>query len=309
MNASSSTSVYCFTRSLCALALLVAGTGPVPAQSVLGIHDEASGTTRVFTPSDASFSASGDRHAIDVEAVAPGAGWYLRFEAPEGQELAPGRYDHAGCRHPLRMGRSPGMEITDNNPACSFGLGMDTLWGWFVIRQIAYDSAGKVASLEALFTQRKGSPTAPALGGLIRYEARPLSLALHSDPGFVLGAISQVNHGDTSIFTMEGTVTDGIDYTASVRKDTWRILIAPPTGRPLRVGRYVTQAFAGTARAGLHVSRGIGPPTRCPDPSGRLDIQELRTTPAGTIEGLRATFEYRCGGTRPALRGSIRYLE
>lgn len=309
MNASSSTSLDSSARWLCAAALLVAGAGQAPAQTILSIYDEASRTTRVFTPGDVSFSLSGNGRAIDVDAVGPGAGWYLRFEAPEGQTLSPGRYDNAGCRHPLRMGRSPGMEVTDNNPACSIGLGTDTLWGSFVIRQIAFDPAGNVASLEALFTQRKGSPAAPALAGLIRYEARPLSLSLKSEPGFVLGAVSQDNHGDTSVFTLDGTVTDGIDYVASVRKDTWRILIAPPPGRTLQVGRYSTRGFADAGHAGLLVLRGIDQPSRCPDASGQLDIQKLRVNPVGTILGLQATFHYRCGGTRPALRGTIRYLE
>ena len=307
---SSSRSPASPVRAVCAWALLLAASGPASAQSILSIHDEATGATRVFTPGDSRFSLSGDGRGLNVAAEGPGGGWYLRFEAPEGQFLAPGRYDQAGCRFPLRMGRAPGLEVTDNNPACSYGLGADTLWGSFAIRQIAYDTAGKVTSLEALFTQRKGAPTAPALAGLVRYEARPLSLTLKSGAGFALGAIAQENHGDSGIFALEGTVSDGIHYSASVRKDTWRILIDPPTGRQLQVGRYTTRAFAGASHAGLLIVRGVGQPWRCADAEeGVLDIQAIRVNPAGTILGLRASFEYRCGGTRPALRGRIRFLE
>lgn len=304
------TSLNPAAKLLCAVAILLVGISQAPAQSVLSIHDEASGTTRVFTPSDSTFSISGDGKAINLFVNDPGYSWFLRFEAPEGETLLPGNYDQAGCPFGLRMGRAPGMGITDNNPVCSDGLGMDTLWGSFAIRQIAYDTAGNVASLEALFTQRKGSPTAPALGGLIRYEARPLSLTLKSDPGFGWGAISQANHGDTSLFVLEGTTADGLDYSASVRKDTWRVAIEPPTGRQLQIRRYRTRGAADTGHAGLRIQRGLGPiiPS-CPDPSGQLDVQEMRVNAAGVILSLRATFAYRCDGTTPALRGMIRHLD
>lgn len=296
-------------KAVGAVAILLVGISQAPAQSVLSIHDEATGTTRVFTPASAVFSISGDGKAFDVDVSDPGTSWYLRFEAPEGETLAPGRYDDAGCRFPLRMGRAPGLEVTDNNPVCSIAVGADTVWGWFVIRQIAYDGAGNVASLEALFTQRRGSATAPALGGLIRYEARPLSLALKSDAGFGWGRVAQENHGDTSLFLLEGTITDGLDYSASVRKDTWRVLIDPPTGKALRIGRYRTRAMADTGNAGLLILRGLGRSPDCPDASGQLDIQKMRVNSLGAILSLQATFEYRCGGTRPALRGTLRYRE
>lgn len=295
-------------KSVGAAAILLAGASPAFAQSVLSLHDDATGATRVYTPDNATFLISGDGKAIDVDVSDPGSSWYLRFEAPEGETLAPGRYDEAGCRFPLRMGRSPGLEVTDNNPVCSFAVGVDSLWGSFVIRQITYDAAGKVASLEALFTQRKGSPTAPALGGLVRYEARPLSFALRSDPGFGWGSISQQNHGDSGIFTLDGT-TAGLNYGASVRKDTWRVLINPPTGRALRTGRYRTKATADSGNAGLLLLRGLGPSPSCDNARGLLDIQKLGVNPAGEIVSLQATFEYRCGGSRPALHGTIRYLE
>lgn len=296
-------------KSLGAVAILFAGMSQATAQSVLSIHDETTGATRVFTPDTATFSISGDGKAINVDVNDPGTGWFMRFEAPEGGTLAPGRYDDAGCRFPLRMGRAPGIEVTDNNPVCSFALGADTVWGSFVIRQITYDGAGNVASLEALFTQRKGSATAPALGGLIRYDARPMSLSLKSDRGFGWGAIAQDNHGDTSLFTFEGTTADGVDYGASVRKDTWRVLIDPPTGKLLRIGRYRTRAAADSGHAGLLILRGLGLSPSCPTPTGVIDIQKLRVNSVGTILGLQASFEYRCGGSRAALRGTIRHLE
>ena len=75
---------------------------------------------------------------------------------------------------------------------------------------------------------------------MIRYQTRPLSLALRSDAGFAWGPIAQRNHGGTGLFTLDGTTSEG---------------------------------------------------------------------PGGAIVGLHANFEYRCGGTRPALRGTIRFHE
>lgn len=293
----------------CATAIAAAIPLTASAQSVLSLHDEATGATRVFTESDSAFLASGDGKSLDVDVAIPGVVWSLRFEAPHGASLAPGPYRRAGCPYQLRFGRSPGLGITNNNPVCNFGLGTDTLWGSFVIRQIAYDGTGQLTALEAVFTQRQGSPTAPALGGLIRYQARPLSLALRSDAGFAWGPIAQRNHGDTGLFTLDGTTSDGIDYTASVRKDLWRMLIVPPNGRSLATGRYPTRTEPGAAHAGFMIRRGLDQPMDCENGRGVLDIRKLRTDPGGSIIGLHANFEYRCGGTRPALRGTIRFHE
>lgn len=310
MNAPPRMSFGSATRLLCLASLLLAAAGQAAAQSVLSLHDEATGTTQVFTPGDTRFFVSGDGSAINVAAEHPGGGWYLHFEAPDGQTLAPGRYADAGCRSPLRMGRAPGLEVTDNNPACSSGLGVDSVYGSFVIRQIHYNAAGNVVSLEALFTQRKGSATAPALGGFVRYEAAPLSFTVKSDPGFAWGAIDQISYGDTTLFTLDGTATEGMYYIASGQKETWKLLITPRTGQQLQARRYKTRGAADTAHAGLFIWRGLGArPMDCADPSGVLDIHTIRYSIFGVVLNLQADFVYRCGGTRPALRGTIRYLD
>lgn len=310
MNAPSRMSFGSAARLLCVAALMLAAAGQAAAQSVLSLHDEAAGTTQVFTPGDTRFFVSGDGSAINVAAEHPGGGWYLRFEAPDGQTLAPGRYADAGCRSPLRMGRAPGLEVTDNNPACNFSQGVDSLYGSFVIRQINFNDAGNVVSLEALFTQRKGSATAPALGGFVRYEAKAMSFAVKSDPGFAWGAIDQISYGDTNLFTLDGTATEGMDYTASGQKETWRLLITPRTGQQLQARRYKTRGAADTSHAGLIIRRGLGgQPMACANPSGVLDIRTIRYSVFGVVLNLQADFVYRCGGTKPALRGTIRYLD
>ncbi|MFD0737830.1 hypothetical protein ACFQZQ_00805 [Lysobacter koreensis] len=297
-------------RAVAAAAILLAASTQAPAQSILSIHNDASGYDRVFLPADSVFLANGDGKAINVTVAGPGDAWYLRFEAPAGETLGPGVYTNAGCPLGLRMGRAPGMGITDNNPVCSDSQGIDNLFGSFAIRQIDYDAEGNLTSLEATFTQRLGSANAPALGGLIRYQARPLSLLLNASPAFAWGAIAQANHGDTSVFTLDGTVADGFEYQASVLKDTWRISVAPPTGQPLKAKTYQTSDAADPDHASLRIRRGLGAMApACANPSGKLEIQSMKVNGAGAIQNLRATFVYRCSGSAAALRGTIRYLD
>ena len=91
MNAPSRMSFGYAPRLLCVASFLLAAAGQAAAQSVLSLHDEATGTTQVFTPGDTRFSVSGDASAINIAAEHPGGGWYVRLEAPDGQTLAPGR--------------------------------------------------------------------------------------------------------------------------------------------------------------------------------------------------------------------------
>jgi len=298
------------STAVLAAACLAAGIGTAAAQSILSLHDAATGETSVYTPADSLFSLDGDGSALNFSASVNAfraAAWYLRMEAPEGERLAPGRYERAGCTFSLRTGRSPGLEVTDNNPVCRpTSAPFDAVWGRFAIRQIAYDDAGRVTSLEAVFTQRVGSPTAPPLAGLLRYNAAPLSLAVTSDPGFAWGPIDQRNFGDTSLFSLKGDTTGGLQYQASVTKDLWSIAIQPPSGRTLRVGRYNTRSTADAGHAGFNVLRGHGP-QGCSG-TGRLEILGMDTDPAGNVLNLHATFEYRCNGAQAALRGTIHHL-
>ncbi|HEY4555611.1 MAG TPA: hypothetical protein VIG68_04165, partial [Lysobacter sp.] len=130
-------------------------------------------------------------------------------------------------------------------------------------------------------------------------------LKLKSDPGFAWGKINQQHHGDTSLFSLEGT-TAGVQYEASVPKDHWSISLAPSTGTQLRVGTFRTRNTADAAHTGLRVERGAGAQT-CADGTGLLTIHDIDATPSGNVVALRATFEYRCGNAKPALRGTVRF--
>jgi hypothetical protein len=294
---------------------LFAGIHDASAERLLTVRDQATGQSVTLTGADAGFviDGSGDGVNIDVfaqslKAAAPGfvsgATWFMRFEAPPGETLRPGRYVKAGCPFALRTGRAPSMQVTEDNPVCRPDV--DSIWGSFEIRQIAYDTAGKVTSIELTFKQHVGSPDAPPLTGLLRLDAQPLSLALESDRRFAWGRISQRHFGDTSLFTLTGT-TAGVDYTASVIKDHWAITIAPPEGQLLEAGKtYTTRNFATGPHAGLVVLRGLGF-QGCSDATGSLRVRGLNTDASGNVVGLHADFEYRCAGSTAALHGTIHH--
>lgn len=290
------------------------GIHEASAERLLTVRDHATGQTVTLTGEDAGFviDGGGDGINIDVFAQSPmlgpafvnGSTWFMRFEAPPGELLKPGRYVNAGCPFAFRTGRAPSMQVTEDNPICRPDV--DSIWGSFEIRQIAYDTSGKVASIELTFRQHSGSPDAPPLTGLLRLDADPLSFVIESDRRFAWGRISQRNFGDSSLFSLTGT-TAGIDYTASVIKDHWSIAIAPPEGQLLQPGAtYTTRNFATGPHAGLVLLRGLGF-QGCPDATGTMRVRGLRTDSAGNVTGLHADFEYRCAGSNAALRGTIRH--
>ncbi len=293
---------------------LLAGIHDASAERLLTIRDQSTGQSVTLTGDNAGFliDGSGDGVNIDVfaqsaklgPAFVSGATWFMRFEAPPGETLQPGRYINAGCPFALRTGRVPSMQVTEDNPICRPDT--DSIWGSFEIRQIAYDTAGKISSIELTFRQHSGSPDAPPLVGLLRLDADPLSFVVESDRRFALGQTSQKNFGDSSLFSLNGT-TAGIDYTASVIKDHWAITIAPPEGQLLQAGKtYTTRNFATGPNAGLVVLRGLGF-RGCSDATGTLRVRGLNTDSAGNVVGLHADFEYRCPGSNAALRGTIRH--
>src|SRR5688572_13192508 len=238
---------------------LMVGIDEASAERLLTVRDHATGQTVTLTGENAGFTIDGDSNAVNIDvnaqslklgpAFVSGAHWFMRFEAPPGGTRQPGRYANAVCPFQLRTGRVPSMQVPADHPICRPDV--DSIWGSFEIRQIAYDDAGKVASIELTFRQHAESPDAPPLTGLLRLDAEPLSLVLESDARFALGRVSQRHFGDTGLFSLSGT-TAGLDYTASVIKDLWSISIVPPEGQVLQEGQsYTTRSFATGPHAGL----------------------------------------------------------
>lgn len=287
------------------------GTPLAQAQSFFAVQDEGSLSAQVYSEQTARFTVHGHAGRLNFNVVANQGGalahgasphWFVTLVAPPGERLKPGFYADVGCPT-ATFGRAAGLQVTDDNPRCS---GDDTIWGWFTIRQISYDDAGAIASLEATFSQRVGSPTAPARTGRLRYKASHLSLKLSSAKNSPWGLLQQEHHGDSSLFALSGDAT-GFAYEASVIKDLWSVFVAPPEGRALAVGRYSTRAEAGGPHLAMSVVRGLEEPMYCPDSEGMLEITDLDFDPSGNIAAMRAKFHFRCTPGGAVLKGDIRF--
>lgn len=273
------------------------------------------GGSRVWTPSNTRFDLSGDRTevyfsaALNTMTAAVSPYWYIHLKARPGETLQPGQYLRAGCSR-IQHGRAPGIHITENNPVCSGDK--DNVSGWFVIRQIAFDEAGQVTSIEASFRQDAGpnSPVGP-LSGVLRYNSQPLWLSLQPTDDFLWADLSaRSSYGDSAMFSLSGNVDSSVYYVASVLRDRWVVTLSPPTGKRLSVGTYAIQQAPTSTLAGLYINRvsaGSAAP-RCSSPSGQLQVIEIAHDADGTIKRLRAKFTYRCLNTPGELKGEIRYL-
>ncbi|GHA69088.1 hypothetical protein [Cognatilysobacter bugurensis] len=294
-----------------ALALALAATSQADAQSAFTVRDEASGQRQIMTSANARFflNTAGNRvifAARDTSGAAPPSfgsnQWTVTLVAPPGEKLRPGLYPNVGCPG-ATFGRVAGLEVTENNPKC---FGEDNIWGWLTIRQIEYNDAGQVIRLEASYSQRVGSATAPAWTGLIRYEATPQLLRMKAPSTSSWGPVSGDHHSDSSLFSLSGNAS-GAYFEASVRKDYWNVALFPPSGQTLRKGRFTTRSEATAQHAGFNAIRGLESPKYCPQGTGVVDVLNTAFDNAGTITGLHARFEYRCAPGTAAMRGEVRY--
>jgi hypothetical protein len=290
------------------IAMLVAAD--VRAQSMFSVRDEATRAEQVYTHETGQFRVYGNGEQLNFNVranagVQPTFGstqWFVTLVAPPGERLRPGFYPDVGC--PVTtFGRAAGLQVTYDNPKCEAD---DTIWGWVSIRQIEFDDAGNVTRLEAAYSQRVGSPTAPAWSGLLRYDAAPMSFTVSAARNSPWGRVRQENHGDTGLFRLTGDASQ-LYYEASVLKDHWSVVIAPRTGQALQAGSHATRAEPDAQHAALNIVRGLDSPLYCPGSRGTVDIQDVAWGDAGEVTALRARFEYRCTPRSAPLRGEIRF--
>jgi hypothetical protein len=203
-------------------------------------------------------------------------------------------------RAAFRTGHAPGIDVSGN------GRGCNEIWGSFAINQIATDAAGKVTMLDATFTQRCESSTAPALKGVVKFNARPLSYSFRSDAGdYIGGGIAKTYFGATSTFSLKGT-DRRLQYSVSGLRDDWTALIEAPSGRRLKTRTYNTSRFADANHAGLDV---FGNGRGCNQSTGTLTITAITLNRQGNVTRLGATFEQHCEGAAAALHETIRHRE
>jgi len=213
--------------------------------------------------------------------------------------LHPGVYFRAE-RAPFRTGRAPGVDVSGD------GRGCNEIWAALAINQIETDAVGNVTLLDGSFRQQCDSPTAPALRGVVKYQAPPLSYAFQSDPGDYIGGGNDKRYSNsTSTFTLTGDGTS-LQYRVSGLRDTWTAIIGPPTGQVLQTGTYDTARFADSTHAALDV---FGDGRGCNQSSGTLTISSITFNEQGQAATLSASFEQHCENVVPALHGTIHHLD
>ncbi|MBB4732448.1 hypothetical protein [Xanthomonas arboricola] len=295
-----------FKGIFCRFAVGLGGIGLSVACSAASIFSYSSnagdyigqGKSAVLTDANAAFGLRGtkDRITFTVDATS-GESWFIRISAPIGGVLAPGIYASAE-RSSFKTGRSTGLD------ASSTGRGCNEVWGKFTIRQISFDAAGNVDKLEATFLQRCEQSKAPALAGVISYNAPPLSLKLTSGSDDYVGrGVGKMYYNDTSIFVLDGDASY-LRYLASGLRDDWSASIVAPVGKTLVPGRYSTRRFADSTHAGLDFS---GNGRGCNENRGTLNVRAIEKDAQANVVKLYADFEQYCDNRTTPLRGTIHF--
>lgn len=291
---------------------LVAGA-PVSAQTFMTVTDEATGQTQVITEAGGyGLNIAGSESLIGISTIYRSEArppqpflshtWYTYVVPPRGEALRPGLYPDAGCRNP-QFGRAIGIEVTEENPVCFDGQ-LNELRGWVALRQFELDEQGRLEKLEMLLTQRFGDN--PGYTVLVRHNATPMYFRLTNERGAPRSRVIGDFHGDTSFFDLAGRPDDSISYAASVPQDHWLTLIAPPTGKSLKRGRYAVAAKADAWRAGLVLQRQFEDYFDCSTLQGTLDIRDIKIDGAGVVKGVWAKYAIGCS-RRPTLGGELRF--
>ncbi|MFE9680787.1 hypothetical protein [Streptomyces sp. NPDC006285] len=256
------------------------------------------GATATYTPSTATVTVDGNAADVRFRVMTADEWWDVELAAPIGEQLTPGVYRDAE-RAPFRTGRSPGLDVSGE------GRGCNEVYGQFTVNQIETDASGAVTVLDATYTQRCESATAPTLKGVVKYRAYPLSYAYTSDAGDFIGqGAAQTHQGATSTFSIR-PYGDGVEYGVSGKRESWSALLTPPAGEQFAAGRtYRAERSQGASVAGLDVS---GNGRGCNTVSGELTVTKLARGDDGAVKAFAATFVQHCEGGGPALRGTIRY--
>jgi hypothetical protein len=256
------------------------------------------GASATYTPSRSTISVNGDAGYVRFRASTADQSWEVDLAAPVGEQLHPGVYRNAE-RAPVRTGRSPGLEVSGDGRACN------EVYGQFAVNQIETNASGAITVLDATYTQHCENAAAPALKGVLKYRAYPLSYAYTSDAGDYIGqGRHQTHQGATSTFSLRA-YGDGVQYDVSGKREYWTALLTPPDGEQFVAGRtYQAQGSQGPSVAGLDV---FGNGRGCNTATGELTVTRLARGKDGTIKAFAATFVQHCEGGGPALHGTIHY--
>ncbi|WP_432176825.1 hypothetical protein [Streptomyces sp. Tue6028] len=287
-----------------ALAAPAAAAGGAPVAVTKYSHTSRAGdyigqgSAAAYTARTATITVGGSAEYARFRVSTDSTWWDVELAAPAGQKLHPGVYRDAE-RAAFRTGRSPGLDVSGD------GRGCNEVYGQFSVDQIETDGSGAITVLDATYTQHCESATAPALKGVVKYRALPLSYAHTSDSGDYIGQGTSARHtGATSTFGLRAW-GDGVQYDVSGKREYYTALLTPPTGQRLEAGRtYETRRSSDETFGGLDVhGNGRG----CNTSTGEFTVTRLARGDDGAVEAFAATFVQHCEGAAAALRGTIHY--
>ena len=248
-----------------ALAAAAAGlvvAGPAGAQPVESGSLEFSGDPGDYIAGDASYAysiddgdlltvASGNGSVVNVAlSGANGDWWYLSFDAPLDDVLAPGTYAEA-TRYPFN-GAGPGLSLSGN------GRGCNTLTGSFTVTEASFGPHGYVETFAATFEQHCEGGT-PAARGEVHISNPPpppeLDLQVEIDGTGTVSTVSgaaavdgTVSCNKATTATVSGTVTQVVrsvvvrgSYLTEVpctpgAPVAWSVTASPDGSTPFRKG-------------------------------------------------------------------------
>jgi len=256
------------------------------------------GGSAAYTPSTSTISVGGDAGYVQLTVSTADEQWAVNLAAPRGEQLRPGIYRNAEGAA-TRTGRSPGLDVYGD------GRGCNEVYGQFSVNQIETDTSGAITVLDATYTQHCESADAPALKGVIKYHAYPLSYAYTSDAGDYIGqGVAQTHQGATSTFSLR-SYGDGVQYDVSGKREYWTAQLTPPDGEQFEAGHtYQAERSHGASVAGLDV---FGDGRGCNTVTGEITVTRLARGDDGAIKAFAATFVQHCEGGVPALHGTIHY--
>jgi hypothetical protein len=285
---------YFFRRALAGAALFAAAA-TADASTVTASYW---GETRYYNDGNAVISAhmQGDNVYISVHGDDTFS-FSTVLAAPRGERLRRGSFYNAE-RAPFRTGRAPGVDG-------GYYGGCNETTGGFDVRQVVIDEWDQVLTLDATvvfdcYGYAEGWRTI-----VIKYKALPWYFSYNSPAGDPLGGgLKHTFLGHTSDMALVGTPAGGFDYAVSGEREEWNVEFVPPTGQLLAAGKtYTANTTGGGGAARLRVTGRTGV---CDVGTGSITVFGLKTSAAGKITALNASFSLSCDG-QPPFKGTIRY--
>jgi Ca2+-binding RTX toxin-like protein len=175
--------------------LLQSQVGESIAQKTLSLIDASSLSVSLY---DSNHDGTVD--GVDFWYFSEDHWWSLRFSAAYGSNLAPGLFSDA--ERPQSLGH-PGLDVFGD------GRGSNNVFGNFAITNLVIDYSGSspvLVSASISFEQHSGSPTQPALFGIVNYNYAP------AGPAVVDSVIESSNQGiDTVVAAVSYTLGSNVE--------------------------------------------------------------------------------------------------